>query len=1116
MAITAASVEANGWVLRLTLTGSLSSAIVAGFSTLPSNDNAAQWNTNLGAYSWAPNTGMPMTLAMASNGFVQSGGIAVASATVGRTLTATRPLRKVVISGNAAGTRLPQTPDEVDNGDGTITVRLALSQHVYAGDSGLTLTVAASWRTGSSAQTITVTNASTVAAPAPIVRWSDVPYQLQAGSFTLECVAVSHHPNGLAPVAGVRFTVTDGTTVKTFWSTALSTSTAYSAGGTGLPLRVYSVTVDPTTATALTQGLLRCDFEVYPWVGPVQKSDVAGTRSLTGIGTAAFATNALVPFVVAYNPGGAWITPRYVDVDEINGSATAASVTVATTPAGAAAGTPANSINTAVQALSNLGVTVAAANGQAAITKSIDGAHIRLRKANAGTGCTGIVNGAGTVGPATGVQSLATWVVVEGDPADATARACVLRSPAAAAANNRLTRIRLTNLSIEAQTNACLSCVAIWADNFEVRAVTGQTATSGPPIGANLGQQYLTNGKWWQHGSAPAITGSTVSPLLIRNVAAERSFGAQIVANCARLATGVAGVTGAATGEASATGLGNIDGIVIGCDLRYISSARSWVMSTLANSAAPANLTLGTANPVRSRQAFINNVCEQFGGVGSPMWNEIGENNLVTSTEVVIEGNTFTGDRTNTPYSDLNLATIALNDSSDSLIRVYRMANNIMMKSASKHDAFNDQAVQSQRIGAALTTYRSKAKAVGDQIVVSGSPAQIYQCAVAGTTASTGGPTGTASGQVDGTVTWNWVASESRQHGYRPNAIGAWPSYYGVGAEGDVDLEPANVGVAEFQFAFFGLGSDQLSVEGISVTSTPFTNDLSGGPNRMPFQSLGSGGGNYKPLSTGAGVYALARARTANVDTDGRGGARGIPFAAGSVEGGAAVTAIVPTSARSASRAASPPLIWSATLSAAAARMSSRAATGRVDWGTALAGAATRLASRASSGAVGWATTIGVVSARSASRALSGAVGWVTTIGVASARSASRAAAGMVGGSTIVRPRSTVAASRAATTVLAWAVGLAVNGARSASVAAGSVVVWSSTLAPAKARSPSTATASVVGTVSNKAFAPDRGRIAVVDRTLPAAPSLASTPPDRTQTTAEFTTLVVAGSPRLS
>jgi hypothetical protein len=238
MAIIAASVEANGWVLRVTLTGTLSSSFVAGFSASPSNDNRAQWAANFGAYTSAPNTGMPVTLAMASNGYVQSGGTAVASAAVARVLTATRPLRKPVITGAAAGTRQPQQPDEADNGDGTITVRIALSQHVYATDTGLTLTVAAGWRTGAGAQTIAVTNNSTVAAPAPIVRWADVPYQLQPASFTLECVAVSHHPNGLAPVAGVRFTVTDGTTVKSFWTTALSTSTKYAAGGTGQPLRV--------------------------------------------------------------------------------------------------------------------------------------------------------------------------------------------------------------------------------------------------------------------------------------------------------------------------------------------------------------------------------------------------------------------------------------------------------------------------------------------------------------------------------------------------------------------------------------------------------------------------------------------------------------------------------------------------------------------------------------------------------------------------------------------------------------------------------------------------------------------------------------------------------------
>ncbi len=94
-----------------------------------------------------------------------------------------------------------------------------------------------------------------------------------------------------------------------------------------------------------------------------------------------------------------------------------------------------------------------------------------------------------------------------------------------------MTRVRLTNLSIEAQTIVCLTAAFTWLDNFEVRAVSGQTATTGNPIGATGGQQYLTNGKWWQHGSAPAVSGSTMSPLLIRNVSAERSLGAQIVAN---------------------------------------------------------------------------------------------------------------------------------------------------------------------------------------------------------------------------------------------------------------------------------------------------------------------------------------------------------------------------------------------------------------------------------------------------------------------------------------------------------------------------------------------------------------------------------------------------------
>ncbi len=448
MAITAAAIEANGWVLRVTLTGMLS-------AVSPTDTTGA----NFAGYALAPKTAPALTLALAGNGFVQSGGQAVAGAAVPRSLVGTKPLRRVAHV-TPAGVRDAKTPDETDNGDGTVTVRIALSQHVYQGDTGLTLTALAGWRTGAPAQTIAVTNNSTVLAPAPIVRWADVSYQLQPGSFDLEVVVASHHPNGVAPVAGVRFTVTDGTTVKSFWTTALAGSTKYPAmsgdGAYALPLRVYRVTVDPTTATALTKGLLRCDFEVYPWLGPVQKSDVAGTKSMTGLGTAGFSTSAFVPFVVAYNPGNAWITPLYVDVDEVNGTATAANVTVSSNPTTAAAGTPAVSLNVAHQALANANVTVVAANGQAAITKSVDGAHIRLRRANPATGCTGIVNGAGTTSVGTGVQCLASWLTVEGDPAGAS-RACILRAPATAAALGRYSRVRLTNVAVEAQTNNCIN-----------------------------------------------------------------------------------------------------------------------------------------------------------------------------------------------------------------------------------------------------------------------------------------------------------------------------------------------------------------------------------------------------------------------------------------------------------------------------------------------------------------------------------------------------------------------------------------------------------------------------------------------------------------------------------
>jgi hypothetical protein len=243
-------IEANGWVLRLDVTGGLG---------------------DFASYILDPDGTPRLTLASSHPGFIKSGGQAVAG-TIARSLVGTKPLRRPI---PAAG---PITPviDETDLGGGVIRVRIALSEHVYATDTGVTLAVLAGWRAGESAATgIRVTNASTIVTPIPIMRWVLLPYGVTTGAFTVALFVASHHPVGFEPVAGVKFTATDGTTIKTVWTTQLSTDASYGDG-----LRCYTATIDPATATALTAGLLRIDAEVHPWLGGVRTTDPAGTRSM--------------------------------------------------------------------------------------------------------------------------------------------------------------------------------------------------------------------------------------------------------------------------------------------------------------------------------------------------------------------------------------------------------------------------------------------------------------------------------------------------------------------------------------------------------------------------------------------------------------------------------------------------------------------------------------------------------------------------------------------------------------------------------------------------------------------------------------------------------------------
>ncbi len=512
---------------------------------------------------------------------------------------------------------------------------------------------------------------------------------------------------------------------------------------------------------------------------------------------------------------------------------------------------------------------------------------------------------------------------------------------------------------------------------------------------------------------------------------------------------------------------------MIGCDLRYLSNgAVAFGNLGLASASAPASLALGRTASVVSRFAWLNNVAEVYGPTAAGMWGLGGGNTPVVATEFVIEGNTLTGDRTNNPYGGLTLATIALTDTTDNLVQVMRFANNVTMKNASKQDFYNEPIVLAQRVGIALSTTRNRAYAVGDELVVAGSPANVYHCTTAGTTAASGGPTGTGSAIADGTVTWQWIATENRQHGYRPNAISAWPSHYGVGYEGNIDLQgPAGPSYdPEFFFEFYGPGGDQLSVNGIDIAATPFTRDNSGTtPNRLVFQPTpdGTGGGDYRPLLTGSGTYLLGRAKNANVDVDGRGKARTVPFAAGAFEAG--VIAVIPASARSPSLAASPLLSWSATLASAKGAIPSRAA--------------------------------------------NGAVGWFATVPTAGGALATRAAASAAAWSATIAAQPTASPMRAASPIVTWATGLAVDSARSPTVAVSGLAAWLATMLPDGARSPTLATAVAVTTAGPWFLACDSGSIAIVDQTLPILLPGSATPPDRTLTvTGDIRTLTVDGT----
>jgi hypothetical protein len=1079
MTITAASIEPNGWVLALTMTGSLTSYSAA-----------AAGDANFFNYFLTPNAIPKMTLAMSTLGFTTSGGVVVVNAAAGRSLIATKPLRKAV-EASAAGVRDAKRPDETNLGGGSFTVRIALSQHAHSGDSGLTLTWAAGWRAGESAGNISVTNNSTVRPPPPIVRWADVPYQHVGGlagttttTFDLEVVAFSHYPNALSPIAGVAFTATDGTNTVNGWATSIVASPRYVAGGTGIAAQVYRVTLDGATATPgpLTEGMIRCDFKAFPWIGQAQPSSTLDTNttvvassaapSMTALATAGMASSAQSPFVINYDPGSSFtgaiagttltvsnftgsplevgsvitapsgvlnntqitalsgtgtggngtyavtsqtVTSRamagnwcpkiffYVEPNTWvgTGSITSNVLTVATTtsgavaigtkisgvgvtagctvtggsgstwtvtatgnvstialqgggtsnnniltassdPATAAAGVCSDSTNTARNGFNVFNRTVGARNGQAAGAAKDTGAFTIRVKA-------GTYPSIGSASVGTGPTNLCLWEIMEGDPADSNPRANVVIGNSGTVGTSRAVRTIVRNMSVfpSVGTASILTPTYGWVDNVEYKG-TGAVIDGNTPFFFGSTATFWTNMKHWQMAKAPNG--------FIRNCQFDNSVNGYLVVNNARLSR-AANSAGAAIQGGSATDVGGgMDRIVSGNDLRYINAGNAYNVTYLNAGLAPSTVNLGqTALATIARQVFANNICELSTGATTVMWGNVGEPASSVHNECIIECNTWAGDRVNNPYSDISgLPTIAAVDAGDAVSQMFRFANNISGKNASKHDFFADPTVQLQRRGVNRSATRNHAYAVGAEIVIYGftgtgsisgptltvtattsgeilvgttligtgvtagtvvtavngggsytvSPSQTVAstatlaatapaagvagaCRVYHATASTGntgpsgGPTDTGASFVDGGVTWAYIADEARVHGYRPQAVSSWSSHYGVNYEGNVDTQRfagplAGQANPEFQFEFYGLGSDQYAAEAIDFTATPYwTSDQS-------VVATGTGGGNYQPLSS---ATFFKRATRSNSPVDALGAARVATFSTGALEG---------------------------------------------------------------------------------------------------------------------------------------------------------------------------------------------------------------------------------------
>ena len=628
MAIISAAIEANGWVLAVR--GDW--AATAGAWEFDGDDRV-QGRFLSGGIDQFPldADGAPkIVLEVRSAGFDRVGGEAVPNMARARRVVAVKALRRPWPDHAQL--------DETAHGDGTGTVRLALSDRIYGGCVVISAAFLAGWKAGEGAAQPEVANGSARALPVAISRWAQPSFELVTGtsSYAVEVIAAAHHPEHHGAelhqaLAGMRVTATDGTRVVSAWA-AVGDSTR------GDGLRCWRAVLDLSPLTAGPVTIHRTD---YPWIGSARSTGTAHSTDATN----GLPTPWASPHCISYDPAGTLYPRRHVVVNAATGTTVVANVTVATSLAAAKVGVAAADVITAIAALRAANLALPARNGWAADTAYAMDWHVVTAAAG--------VHPFGTGSVASGANCNEGRLMIRGDPDDADPRANCVVQTGATAPTRVVNRLWLENLTVE-QGVATFGSGGMWHfENVEVRGRAGYetgngtTAFSGSsPAGyANLS---FCRSLWWKFDVS--LEGSNRRALLMRCTGTSRA--ADAVVHIGGWKAVDPFFPSRDTSSAAAFGTWSVASVPASDAMLWGCTAMDWAGRFLSADGARSGGSGTEASPVTyTRLAVVNCLCERSrGNSGERIWS-IGEGSYDQLQDSIFEGNTLHGNGFNGFYA---------------------------------------------------------------------------------------------------------------------------------------------------------------------------------------------------------------------------------------------------------------------------------------------------------------------------------------------------------------------------------------------------------------------------------------------------------------------------------